>query len=100
MQTAQVTIDGISATPYKVEWNFMMQRPSPVQPPDSSMRLAAGGPPPDKIIFESDGAQERQIKNTLALAGLPTSGQAVLFDGRSRTSRTTDHGASRWRRSS
>jgi DNA-directed RNA polymerase subunit beta len=29
-----------------------------------------------------DGAQERQIKNTLALAGLPTSGQAVLFDGR------------------
>jgi len=29
-----------------------------------------------------DGAQEQQIKNTLALAGLPTSGQAVLFDGR------------------
>ncbi len=29
-----------------------------------------------------DGAQERQIKNTLSLAGLPTSGQAVLFDGR------------------
>jgi DNA-directed RNA polymerase subunit beta len=30
-----------------------------------------------------DGAQEIQIKNTLALAGLPTSGQTVLFDGRS-----------------
>jgi DNA-directed RNA polymerase subunit beta len=29
-----------------------------------------------------DGAQEVQIKNTLALAGLPTSGQTVLFDGR------------------
>jgi DNA-directed RNA polymerase subunit beta len=29
-----------------------------------------------------DGAMEQQIKNTLALAGLPTSGQAVLFDGR------------------
>jgi DNA-directed RNA polymerase subunit beta len=29
-----------------------------------------------------DGAQEQQIKNTLALAGLPSSGQTVLFDGR------------------
>jgi DNA-directed RNA polymerase subunit beta len=29
-----------------------------------------------------DGAMESQIKTTLALAGLPTSGQAVLFDGR------------------
>jgi DNA-directed RNA polymerase subunit beta len=29
-----------------------------------------------------DGAQETQIKNTLALAGLPPSGQTVLFDGR------------------
>jgi DNA-directed RNA polymerase subunit beta len=29
-----------------------------------------------------DGAQEKQIKNTLALAGLPQSGQTVLFDGR------------------
>jgi DNA-directed RNA polymerase subunit beta len=29
-----------------------------------------------------DGAQESQIKNTLALAGLPVSGQTVLFDGR------------------
>ncbi len=29
-----------------------------------------------------DGAMESQIKNTLALAGLPTSGQTVLFDGR------------------
>jgi DNA-directed RNA polymerase subunit beta len=29
-----------------------------------------------------DGAQESQIKTTLALAGLPTSGQTVLFDGR------------------
>ena len=29
-----------------------------------------------------DGALEQQIKNTLSLAGLPTSGQAVLFDGR------------------
>ena len=32
---ALVTIDGISAMPYKVEWNFMMQRPSPVQPASS-----------------------------------------------------------------
>src|SRR6185312_7278367 len=30
-----------------------------------------------------DGAPEEAIKNSLALAGLPTSGQAVLFDGRS-----------------
>jgi DNA-directed RNA polymerase subunit beta len=30
-----------------------------------------------------DGAQEKQIKNTLGLAGLPSSGQTVLFDGRS-----------------
>ncbi len=30
-----------------------------------------------------DGAQEQQIKNTLLLAGLPSSGQTVLFDGRS-----------------
>jgi DNA-directed RNA polymerase subunit beta len=29
-----------------------------------------------------DGAQEQQIKNTLGLAGLPSSGQTVLFDGR------------------
>jgi DNA-directed RNA polymerase subunit beta len=29
-----------------------------------------------------DGAQETQIKNTLSLAGLPASGQTVLFDGR------------------
>jgi len=29
-----------------------------------------------------DGAQESQIKATLNLAGLPTSGQTVLFDGR------------------
>src|ERR1700722_18014143 len=29
-----------------------------------------------------DGAQETQIKTTLALAGLPQSGQTVLFDGR------------------
>jgi DNA-directed RNA polymerase subunit beta len=29
-----------------------------------------------------DGAQESQIKNTLGLAGLPSSGQTVLFDGR------------------
>jgi len=29
-----------------------------------------------------DGAQEEQIKDTLALAGLPSSGQTVLFDGR------------------
>ena len=29
-----------------------------------------------------DGAHEIDIKNTLALAGLPTSGQTVLFDGR------------------
>jgi DNA-directed RNA polymerase subunit beta len=29
-----------------------------------------------------DGAQEIQIKNTLGLAGLPSSGQTVLFDGR------------------
>ena len=29
-----------------------------------------------------DGAHEIDIKNTLSLAGLPTSGQTVLFDGR------------------
>jgi DNA-directed RNA polymerase subunit beta len=29
-----------------------------------------------------DGAQESQIKSTLQLAGLPSSGQTVLFDGR------------------
>jgi DNA-directed RNA polymerase subunit beta len=29
-----------------------------------------------------DGAEERQIKAMLGLAGLPTSGQTVLFDGR------------------
>jgi DNA-directed RNA polymerase subunit beta len=29
-----------------------------------------------------DGAEEKQIKAMLALAGLPTSGQTVLFDGR------------------
>lgn len=29
-----------------------------------------------------DGASEHDIKDTLALAGLPTSGQAILFDGR------------------
>jgi DNA-directed RNA polymerase subunit beta len=29
-----------------------------------------------------DGAPEESIKSSLALAGLPTSGQAVLFDGR------------------
>lgn len=56
MQTALVTIDGIAATPYKVEWSFLMQRPSPVQPPDSSMRMTTAGPPPDRIVFESDGA--------------------------------------------
>jgi len=30
-----------------------------------------------------DGAPEAQIKRALTLAGLPTSGQAILFDGRS-----------------
>jgi DNA-directed RNA polymerase subunit beta len=30
-----------------------------------------------------DGAPEKAIKESLAIAGLPTSGQAVLFDGRS-----------------
>ncbi|MEZ4264464.1 MAG: DNA-directed RNA polymerase subunit beta [Polyangiaceae bacterium] len=29
-----------------------------------------------------DGAREEQIKESLAMAGLPTSGQAILFDGR------------------
>jgi DNA-directed RNA polymerase subunit beta len=29
-----------------------------------------------------DGAAESQIKDTLSLAGLPTSGQTILFDGR------------------
>ena len=29
-----------------------------------------------------DGAAEREIKDSLKMAGLPTSGQAVLFDGR------------------
>jgi DNA-directed RNA polymerase subunit beta len=38
------------------------------------------------VFFASpvfDGAQEMDIKNALTLAGLPTSGQTVLFDGRS-----------------
>ena len=30
-----------------------------------------------------DGARESEIKDSLTMAGLPTSGQAVLFDGRS-----------------
>jgi len=63
LQTCDVTIDGIAATPYKVEWNFMMQRPSPVQPPDSSMRttMPATGPDANKILFESDGAHPVSI---------------------------------------
>ena len=57
MQTAFVEIEGIGAAPYKVEWNFMMRRPSPVQPPDATARAAQQtGPPPDKIHFDSDGA--------------------------------------------
>lgn len=57
MQTALVQIEGIGAAPYKVEWNFMMRRPSPVQPPDATARAAQpAGPPPDKIFFDSDGA--------------------------------------------
>ena len=32
-----------------------------------------------------DGAKESEIKESLEMAGLPTSGQAVLFDGRSGT---------------
>jgi len=63
LQTCEVTIDGIAPTPYKVEWNFMMQRPSPVQPPDSSMRttMPATGPDANKILFESDGAHPVSI---------------------------------------
>lgn len=56
LQTAMVEIEGISATPYKVEWNFMMRRPSPVQPPDATPATARqAGPPPDKIYFDADG---------------------------------------------
>ena len=57
LQTALLEIDGISATPYKVEWNFMMRRPSPVQPPEATARAAQqAGPPPDKIYFDADGS--------------------------------------------
>jgi hypothetical protein len=58
MQTALVEIEGIGATPYKVEWNFMMRRPSPVQPPEATPVATArqAGPPPDKIFFDSDGS--------------------------------------------
>jgi len=55
LATCFVTIDGVSAQPYKVEWNFMMQRPSPVQPPDATMKAMQAGPPPDKIFFDADG---------------------------------------------
>jgi hypothetical protein len=63
LQTCEVSIDGVAATPYKVEWNFMMQRPSPVQPADSSMRMTmpATGPDANKILFESDGAHPVSI---------------------------------------
>src|SRR4029077_6205153 len=44
-----------------------------------AFKLRRGVPYPSPVF---DGAQERQIKNTLALAGLPSSGQTVLFDGR------------------
>ncbi|HEY4641202.1 MAG TPA: hypothetical protein VII75_07640, partial [Thermoanaerobaculia bacterium] len=57
MQTAFVQIEGIGAAAYKVEWNFMMRRPSPVQPPDATAaRAMQSGPPPDKIYFDADGA--------------------------------------------
>jgi len=39
-----------------------------------------GGVPMATPVF--DGAEEREIKGMLKLAGLPESGQAVLFDGR------------------
>jgi hypothetical protein len=61
MQTAFVTIEGVGAQPYKVEWNFMMHRPSPVQPPDATARAAQAGPPPDKIYFDSDGTHPVQV---------------------------------------
>ena len=40
-----------------------------------------GGVPMATPVF--DGASEEQVKNALALADLPTSGQLVLRDGRS-----------------
>ena len=46
---------------------------------DLAMKLRRG------IFFGTpvfDGASETQIKDTLTKAGLPTSGQAILFDGR------------------
>jgi DNA-directed RNA polymerase subunit beta len=52
---------------------------------DEEVRLVAGklrrGVHYASPVF--DGAPEQAIKDSLAIAGLPTSGQAVLFDGRS-----------------
>jgi hypothetical protein len=55
MQSCFVTIDGIAAVPYKVEWDFKLNKPSPVQPPDASMRTKNPAANDDKIVFESDG---------------------------------------------
>jgi hypothetical protein len=55
MGACLVTIDGIAAVPYKVEWDFKLNKPSLVQPPDSSMRTKNTGANEDKIVFESDG---------------------------------------------
>ncbi|NVJ61850.1 MAG: DNA-directed RNA polymerase subunit beta, partial [Gammaproteobacteria bacterium] len=50
---------------------------------DEVMKLAEnlkGGVPMATPVF--DGAQEEEIKHMLELADLPTSGQSILFDGR------------------
>ena len=54
-RTALVSIEGIAPTPHKVEWNFDLKRPSPVQPPQSSLKMISPGPNADKIVFEADG---------------------------------------------
>jgi len=55
MSSCLVSIDGIAALPYKVEWDFKLNKPSNVQPSDSSMRMKNTGANEDKIVFESDG---------------------------------------------
>ncbi len=44
-------------------------------------RLLSKGIPTQSPVF--DGAREEEIKGMLDVAGLPTSGQTILFDGRS-----------------
>ena len=55
MSSCLVSIDGIGAVPYKVEWDFKLNKPANVQPADSSMRMKNAGPNEDRIVFESDG---------------------------------------------